>query len=1099
LKGEGENNAELKEVMLSGKGLTKLMINHRNQINLEEEINRNMKGKFKLFGHIGLALFLVSALVLALAPVAQAATAVTEVWVDFPFSDTVPNVYSQNAGSEYYIHFKPTTALSRGIDTVTVTWPDGSAAMCGTASTARDFTVTSADETDVYFSTDYGTLGSSANWYRLIGDGVVGGYRVKVKTPIDVAAGQDVWIKFDPDASDTIITACETEAVTYKVSVATSQDTTPVLSRAFAIGDDEVDVVVVTPLVTTAGVTTQYVAVFTPSNQVDIGGTVTLKFPLGTTMPSTISTSDVLFSANGTDYSNSTAATVDADLRTITGTTPVALSASTSSMKILSSAGVGNPQLAATTCKCMLNTSADAQWQQEATGRTHVAGTATKVIVANGEIGLDSVDPYSDDATMINMLSSYIYVTMADQYGNAKDVTGDVTVSLSTSSGTGTFYTADEDDPEGTTPTYSAVTSITCDQADPTDQGQQVFYKDTTAGTHTLTFSASGYTSATWTITVAPAISLYDANNNLVNTYGATSTSPVAEIVGDTTFTSQKYGVDYINDAITAAFAGDTVKLGDGIYELDTAISLDEKITLTSVNGASYTTLRPTTEINWAIAVATSGTATDPVVIDDLTFQRLRLNTDIDCAVRNAGYDYVTVQNCVFNNIEPDDGAATEGVIWFQNSQADLASLTISNNTFNSCCTTWPNMGAWYDYSGCIILDFAGGGQYAVTGVTIDGNTLTDCGQYGITIGGYDSDDEGSGYVTNNTITNGQCAIDVFNNSNNVSITGNTITDAYSYGIYVESTNNAGLVIKNNTITGCAGEYYMTSTTSNGGAIVVENPTSTSDPVIQYNDITGSGSYAIKIDTLSSGGVNCKYNWFGDASGPYYSALTGANISKSNPNGTGDKITDKVVYYPWLYKSRTDVVADNVSYQTSNMKLVSGWNTMSTPVKLISTADSIDELIPSGMTIGYYYDGGWQQITTGYVLNACDAVYVKMSAATYVQFKFDAGAFTTPSKSLDAGWNLIGLASLDASKDATDAVASVDLTAGNLPGWSQLISPSMNAAQTDIYGATETAWSESSGQSSSETMQPGLGYWIYMQNAATLAGFELTPIVPDLD
>jgi hypothetical protein len=1079
------------------------MNNHRNQINLEEEINRNMKGKFKLFGHIGLMLFVVSALVLTLAPVAQAATAVTDVWVDFPFSDTPPNKTSTNEGNEYYIHFQPTTALSRGIDTVTVTWPDGSAAMCGTTSTARDFTVTSADETDVYFSTDYDTLDTSANWYRLIGDGVVGGYRVKVTTPIDVAAGQDVWIKFDPDASDTVITSCETAGVLYKVSVATSQDTTPVLSRAFALGDAEVSVVVVTPLVTTAGVTTQYIAAFTDSTDVGVGGTVTIKFPFGATMPSTISTSDVLFSADGTNYSNATAATVDADLRTITGTTPIALTDSNSKMKILSSAGVANPQVAATTTyKCMLRTSTDAWWQQEATGRTHGADTATKVLVANGEIG-EPTSVYSDDATMINMASSYIYVTMADQYGNAKLVTGGVTVNLATSSGTGTFYTCDQATPSSGSGNYSAVTSLTVDAASPADVGQQVYYKDTTAGTHTLTFSCDTYTSATWTITVAPAVSLYDANNNLVNTYGATSTAPVTELgseeAGSTFANAPKFGVDYINDAITAAFAGDTVKLGDGIYELDAAISLDEKITLTSVNGASYTTLRPTTEINWAIAVATSGTATDPVVIDDLTFQRLRLNTDIDCAVRNAGYDYVTVQNCVFNNIEPDDGAATEGVIWFQNSQADLASLTISNNTFNSCCTTWPNMGAWYDYSGCIILDFAGGGQYAVTGVTIDGNTLTDCGQYGITIGGYDSDDEGSGYVTNNTITNGQCAIDVFNNSNNVSITGNTITDAYSYGIYVESTNNAGLVIKNNTITGCAGEYYMTSTTSNGGAIVVENPTSTSDPVIQYNDITGSGSYAIKIDTLSSGGVNCKYNWFGDASGPYYSALTGANITKSNPNGTGDKITDKVVYYPWLYKSRANVVADNVSYQTSNMKLVSGWNTMSTPVKLISTADSIDELIPSGMTIGYYYDGGWQQITTGYVLNACDAVYVKMSAATYVQFKFDAGAFTTPSKALDAGWNLISLASLDASKDATDAVASVDLTAGNLPGWSQLISPSMNAAQTDIYGATETAWSESSGQSSSETMQPGLGYWIYMQNAATLAGFELTPIVPDLD
>jgi len=151
------------------------------------------------------------------------------------------------------------------------------------------------------------------------------------------------------------------------------------------------------------------------------------------------------------------------------------------------------------------------------------------------------------------------------------------------------------------------------------------------------------------------------------------------------------------------------------------------------------------------------------------------------------------------------------------------------------------------------------------------------------------------------------------------------------------------------------------------------------------------------------------------------------------------------------------------------------------------------------MTIGYYYDGGWQQITSGYALSPCDAVYVKMSAATYVQLKFDASAFSTSSKDLAAGWNLISLASLDTSKTVANTMACVDNTAASLPGWSQVISPSMNAAQTDIYGATETAWAESAGEAAGQTLQPGLGYWCYMQNAATLAGFEITPIVPDFD
>ncbi len=150
--------------------------------------------------------------------------------------------------------------------------------------------------------------------------------------------------------------------------------------------------------------------------------------------------------------------------------------------------------------------------------------------------------------------------------------------------------------------------------------------------------------------------------------------------------------------------AGDTVKLGDGIYEVDadSSITLSKKITLTSVNGASYTTIRNIDNVghntgqsvNGAIKVTTDGTATNPIIIDGLTFQRLRVATDICTAIINDGNDYVTVRNCVFNNIEPDRNSSFEGVIWFRGSDT-ITSCTISNNTFNSCVTTWPDMGEW--------------------------------------------------------------------------------------------------------------------------------------------------------------------------------------------------------------------------------------------------------------------------------------------------------------------------------------------------------------------------------------------------------------------
>jgi len=306
------------------------------------------------------------------------------------------------------------------------------------------------------------------------------------------------------------------------------------------------------------------------------------------------------------------------------------------------------------------------------------------------------------------------------------------------------------------------------------------------------------------------------------------------------------------------------------------------------------------------------------------------------------------------------------------------------------------------------------------------------------------------------------------------------------------------VVIKNNTITGTAGSYAVWLGTTDR----TTTPARTG-PVVQYNTISGNNGYAIGagLATIAGAGQDCKYNWFGDATGPAYTALVGATVTKSNPNGTGDAITDKVAYYPWLHKSLTDVVNDNASYQACTMSLVSGWNTLSTPVQLISTADSIDELIPAHMTIGYYYDAtGWHQVTTD-VLNPCDAFYIKMSVATDVLLKFDASAWTTPSKDLTAGWNLISLAALDSDGKLADvAVASVYQTAAGLPGYSQVISPSQNATQYDMYYNAGGSWSYSSGQTAdADSMLAGLGYWCYMQNAATLAGFEITPIAPDLD
>lgn len=1099
-----------------------------------------MKGKFRILGRIGLGVFMVCALMLAFMPVApvSAATEVTDVWVEFDASGANATADTSHA-NVYYVHFKPATALSRGVDTVTVYWPDGSEAMGGDGTTNYAFTVdddtgtTDAtlclSDTEIKFSTDWGTTVDNAaadpSWYQCTIDATSAGYRTKITTPIDIAAGQDVWMWIDSGYTDATL-GIETpadgyEGTSFKVKVATSQDTTPVLSSTFALGDagEQPDTLSTSVITSIAGAAAQYTFSIDPSNAVSSNtGKVTVKFPVGTTVPSPISAVDIQFSTNsGTDYSTCAEdPVVDSNRRMITAVTPVTLDDDAlNRMKILSSAGITNPTIADAadgTYKCMVRTTADDQWLLQASGYAITAGSANKVAIANGEIGLSATTyPYSDDVTMVNMLSGYIYVYIGDKYGNTVDCSSSsVTVTPSSSSDTGSFYKSDND--SAGSGTYSTITTITVDASgDPTNSGQQVFYCDSTAGTHTLTFSATDYTNAEWTVTCAPVISLYDANDTLVNTYGATSTSLVSELGGTVgSSTTQMYGGDYLTNAINAAMAGDTIKLGDGIYEQDAVITLNKKVTLTSVNGASHTTLRPTTEalgspvdgaVDASLNVTADGTSSNPIIIDGLTFTRLRSGTEFDSAVFNDGYDYVTVRNCVFNYIDPDRGQQNEAVIYYRCMESgNITSATVSNNTFNNCCSTWPNPSAGITAN---IFFTTSSTSNAFSGITISGNTLTNCNGYGVTVQG-SSGYTITGSITNNTLTNPDRGIyisDWTDLTTGASVTGNTITGAYHNALRVEGSNNGPITIKNNTITGCVVGSY--------GAVRIDN-VQYIDPTykyvyVQYNDIYDNSSpYGLSVDSATSTTyqyIDCRYNWFGDASGPAYTALTGATIAKSNPNGTGDAISDDVWYYPWLHKPVADVVADNASYQTSTMKLVTGWNTLSTPVPLIAAADTVQELIPSGMSIGYYYDGGWTQITSAYTLSPCDAVYVKMDEAKYVQLKFETKTFSTPSKALAVGWNLCSLASLASSgKQADLSVASVYKTPANLPGYAQVISPSLNANRYDMYYNAGGGWTYSSGETwSSGTMYAGMGYWIYMQNACTLVGFEITPIAPDLD
>ncbi len=990
------------------------------------------------------------------------ASSVSNAWVELS-DGTALN--STGTALEYVIHFTTTTALSGGRDTITVSFPNGSTDMAGEEGSEYAFDLPASIDKDYVAVDPDGALTTTTGYTDCYADPDVGTYRVRLTVPEDIAAGASPYIKFETGADITSAAQSKTESgdlCFYRVKVETSQDTVPVYSEYFYLGSTAVsgvDHLTGYPNPATVGTAAGYKFEFTVGSSGALtggSGTITVIFPSGTTVPASASMSYVQVDADGSAGTYSlTPCTVDPAChpasRTVTLTVPQSV-ADDANVYVYFTAGFGlvNPTESASAAKVKIFTSAEPQYATAATGYAVTSGNATKLGFANVN------GTYSDDATMINMYSSTIYLQLQDQYRNIKAPGSDLTASLSSTSATGRFYSAAD----------SQISSATLydgtGDPDGTTAGQFSFlYKDTTAGTHTITATAGGYTQASWTITVAPAVALYDTSDELVGSYSPTATAPVVE-------SASANSGDYVQNAINDALPGETVRLGDGIYELDTALTVAKAITLESASGAAVT-LRPTTTLAQAIEITATGSATYGVTIDGITFERLRSGTVFTDGIYNSSADYFTIQNCVFSYIY------NQGIRLVSTSAA-FTEGTISGNTFT-------NGGGDPPASTDAAVDVRASASYAVSSITISGNTITGQKGKGIYLAGNSSTYTVSSItITGNTITSATSyGLQGDTYTATVSVTGNSLTGGYSDGIYVSGT---AYTIKKNVITGNLGDGVDVELTS-------------SSHLINYNDIYDNTGYGVYVPSSVST-VDGRYNWWGDASGPSYTAATGASVTVSNPEGTGENITDRVTYYEWLYKPIADVIADNAAYYCRAVSLNVGWNTLSAPIILDSSTDTVGEVVDlDKVVIAYWYDAAdadddgsyWEQVTADYELAPCDAIYIKMNAADSVLLKYNAVDISLPTRQLYAGWNLIGLASLE-TKPVDDAVQSVANTPTNLPGYSQVISPSMNSQD----------WTYSYGQSyTDEDMLVGEGYWIYMQNDCTLVGFTVTPVEPSLD
>jgi parallel beta-helix repeat protein len=151
----------------------------------------------------------------------------------------------------------------------------------------------------------------------------------------------------------------------------------------------------------------------------------------------------------------------------------------------------------------------------------------------------------------------------------------------------------------------------------------------------------------------------------------------------------------------------------------------------------------------------------------------------------------------------------------------------------------------------------------------------------------------------NNIHNNGRHGIKVVTNGHTIEY--NKIEDNGQDGIFIDSDNN---IIERNKITGNTGSYsgiHLTSTADGNE--------------IHFNCIVGNnGTNVYGVYKEGGADANATYNWWGDSTGPYHPT--------KNPLGSGNRVSDYVLFEPWLrayfdYFPHNPIVGEPITFDAS--------------------------------------------------------------------------------------------------------------------------------------------------------------------------------------
>ena len=362
------------------------------------------------------------------------------------------------------------------------------------------------------------------------------------------------------------------------------------------------------------------------------------------------------------------------------------------------------------------------------------------------------------------------------------------------------------------------------------------------------------------------------------------------------------------------------------------------------------------------------------------------------------------------------------------------------------------------------------------------------------------------------------------------------IVDPYIVGNEITNNAHAGINLLENA-TDFARYTIEKNKILNNGIFGISTHASDPDDIdVRYNDIVGNRFWGIKnwhVPLEDDDVLIAKENFWGTLGGPSMgpAPVKHEGDQRSEALGNGDAVSHYIHYNPWLTRNFKTVLDKQIRYYGSDtLTLQKGWNTLSVPLKLDDGANTISEWMLLGKFITdenaevvYQFEPGVGFVDIGaggQTIIPGRGYYIKMKQASKIPVIYS-GQLGLPSFDVVHGWNLIGAPwgidrdSLSSTGEGRFAVADPD--SGVLPfpadreairtvfnasesikdglsgrGVAIIVSPSVPGQIQPYSMAMPTGvWSILEVR---ERMYTGEGYWAYMVNPSTYAGFEVTPL-----